>query len=86
MNISNRYTLITGGTEGIGLQLARLFAIDNHNLIIVARNQDKLEDIKIKFEKEYKIIVQIIQIDLCVDKFCEKIIKVVEEKISLWII
>ncbi|MCE5222499.1 MAG: SDR family oxidoreductase [Clostridium sp.] len=80
MNILNRYTLITGGTEGIGLELAKLFATDKHNLIIVARNQDKLDDIKIKFEKEYKVIVEIIQIDLCVDKSCEKIIKVVEEK------
>ena len=80
MNILNRYTLITGGTEGIGLELARLFATDKHNLIIIARNQDKLEDIKIKFEKEYRITVEIIQTDLCVDKFCEKIIKIVEEK------
>ncbi|AWK50312.1 short-chain dehydrogenase [Clostridium beijerinckii] len=80
MNILNRYTLITGGTEGIGLELAKLFAADNHNLIIVARNQEKLEAIKVKFEKEYKITVEIIQTDLCVDKFCEKIIKVVEEK------
>ena len=80
MNVLNRYTLITGGTEGIGLELAKLFATDKHNLIIAARNEDKLEDIKIRFEKEYKIIVEIIKIDLCVDKFCEKIIKVVEEK------
>lgn len=80
MNVLNRYTLITGGTEGIGLELAKLFATDKHNLIIAARNEDKLEDIKIRFEKEYKIIREIIKIDLCVDKFCEKIIKVVEEK------
>ena len=80
MDNLNTYTLITGGTEGIGLELAKLFAADKHNLIIVARNQDKLEDIKIKFEKEYKIIVEIIQSDLCVDKSCEKIIKIVEEK------
>ena len=80
MNILDRYTLITGGTEGIGLELAKLFATDKHNLIIVARNKDKLEDIKIKFEKKYKISVEIIQTDLCVDKFCEKIIRTVEEK------
>jgi len=80
MHKLNTYTLITGGTEGIGLELAKLFAINKHNLIIVARNQDKLEDIKVKFEKEYKIIVEIIQNDLCVDKSCEKIIKIVEEK------
>jgi len=80
MDKSNIYTIITGGTEGIGLELAKLFAADKHNLIIVARNQDKLEDIKIKFEKEYKITVEIIQSDLAVDKGCEKIIKTVEEK------
>ena len=80
MNTLNRYTLITGGTEGIGLEVAKLFATDRHNLIIVARDRDKLENIKIKFEKEYKITVETIQIDLCVDKFCEKIIKTVEEK------
>ena len=80
MDNLNTYTLITGGTEGIGLELAKLFAADKHNLIIVARNQEKLEDIKIKFEKEYKIDVETIQADLCVDKSCEKIIKIVEEK------
>lgn len=80
MNDSNIYTIITGGTEGIGLELAKLFAADKHNLIIVARNQDKLQDIKIKFEKEYEIAVQIIQCDLSVDKACEKIIRTVEEK------
>lgn len=80
MSNLNTYTLITGGTEGIGLELAQLFAIDKHNLIIVARNKDKLEDIKVKFENKYKIIVEIIQIDLCVDKSCEKIIRIVEEK------
>jgi short-subunit dehydrogenase len=80
MNILNRYTLITGGTEGIGLEVAKLFAIDKHNLIIVARSQDKLEDTKIKLEKEYKIAVEIIQVDLSVDKSCEKVIKIVEEK------
>jgi short-subunit dehydrogenase len=74
------YTLITGGTEGIGFELAKLFAADKHSLIIVARNKDKLENMKIKFEGEYKINVEIIQSDLCVDKSCEKIIKVVEEK------
>lgn len=37
------YTLITGGTDGIGFQLARLFAGDGHNLIIVARKEDELQ-------------------------------------------
>ena len=35
--------LITGASSGIGLELARLFAADKSNLVLVARSQDKLE-------------------------------------------
>lgn len=80
MEDSMIYTMITGGTEGIGLELAKLFAAEKHNLIIVARNEKKLEEVKNKFENEYKISVEIIQVDLSVDKSCEKVIKIVEEK------
>ena len=34
--------LITGATSGIGRELARLFAQDKYNLVIVARSQDEL--------------------------------------------
>ncbi|WP_160692799.1 SDR family oxidoreductase [Clostridium sp. C2-6-12] len=80
MEKSMTYTMITGGTEGIGLELAKLFAIDSHNLIIAARNGKKLEELKKEFEEKYQISVEIIQIDLSVDKACEKIVKTVEEK------
>lgn len=34
--------LITGATSGFGWELCKLFASDHHNLILVARNKDKL--------------------------------------------
>jgi uncharacterized protein len=34
--------LITGATSGIGRELAKLFAQDHYNLVIVARSQDEL--------------------------------------------
>jgi short-subunit dehydrogenase len=40
------YTLITGGSSGIGLELAKLFAQDGKNLILIGRNQTKLEQAK----------------------------------------
>ena len=43
---TQQYTLITGGTMGIGLELAKIFAANNHNLIIVARNESELSEAK----------------------------------------
>jgi len=37
--------LITGASTGIGLELARIFAREGHRLIMVARNQKRLEEI-----------------------------------------
>ncbi len=43
MEQHNKYALITGATSGIGLELARLFAKDGYNLVIVSRDQTNLE-------------------------------------------
>ena len=37
------YTIITGASSGIGYELANLFAKDKHNLILVARNNVRLQ-------------------------------------------
>ena len=41
-----RYTLITGASMGIGYELAKLFAKDKRNLILISRNILKLQDEK----------------------------------------
>jgi short-subunit dehydrogenase len=37
--------LITGASGGIGYELAKLFAQDKHDLVLVSRNGDKLEEV-----------------------------------------
>lgn len=44
--MKKNYTLITGGSSGIGLEFARLFASKGHDLILVARNVEKLNKVK----------------------------------------
>jgi len=39
----NKNALITGATSGIGYELAKLFAQDGYNLVIVSRTQEDLE-------------------------------------------
>lgn len=62
-----KYTLITGASKGIGLELSKLFAKDKHNLILVARSKDLLEKIKDEFIETYHIDVIIYDLDLTVD-------------------
>lgn len=45
-NDCRRTALITGGAGGIGRQLARLFARDSYDLVLVDRNLRDLEDVK----------------------------------------
>lgn len=78
--MENRYTLITGGSKGIGLELAKLFAKEDNNLFLVARNINELNFVKEKLEKDYKIAVEILPLDLSVDNSVEKLIEFVEEK------
>ncbi|MBO9204361.1 MULTISPECIES: SDR family NAD(P)-dependent oxidoreductase [Niastella] len=52
MDTNNGYTLITGGTSGIGFELAKIFAYNGHDLIIVARNENGLE----RAYKEFTLI------------------------------
>ena len=40
-----RTALITGASGGIGYELAKLFARDKHNVVLVARSRQKLEQI-----------------------------------------
>lgn len=67
INMKN-YALITGASGGIGLDLAELFAEDKINLILVARSENKLNEIAKNFERKYNIKVYTIAKDLSKEK------------------
>jgi uncharacterized oxidoreductase len=48
MRLSGNTILITGGTSGIGLELATRFAAMDNTVIITGRNQAKLDDVSTK--------------------------------------
>ncbi len=62
---NNKTVLITGATSGIGLACAKIFAKNNYNLVLAARNLEKLESIKKEIEKDSeKINVNIFKLDV----------------------
>lgn len=56
--------LITGASSGIGLSFAEVFASKGYNLILVARNKEKLEEIQKKFVDNYKVEIGIHSVDI----------------------
>jgi short-subunit dehydrogenase len=56
--------LITGASAGIGYELAKLFARDGGNLVLVARSGDKLAQLAAELERAYKIRAMVITADL----------------------
>ncbi len=73
MIMSNETVLITGASSGIGLELAKCFAADKSNLILVARNIVALETLGAELRREHQIQVHVITADLARPESPQKI-------------
>lgn len=56
--------LITGASSGIGMGLAKLFAADGSDLVLVARREDRLNELAEKLKSEHGIEVHVLPKDL----------------------
>ena len=62
--------LITGASSGIGRDIAREFAKMKYDIILVARNVEKLEKLKKELTNEYNVKVKFYSIDLSNKESC----------------
>jgi uncharacterized protein len=65
--------LITGASNGIGLELAKIHASKGGNLVLVARNKTKLDELKAELENQYKISVYTIGKDLSLTNAAQEV-------------
>ena len=56
--------LVTGASSGIGRAYAERLAADGHDLVVVARRGDRLEELKHRLEAEHGVSVQTLVADL----------------------
>jgi short-subunit dehydrogenase len=64
MSKSGKTALVTGASAGLGAELARLFAADGHDVVLVARRRDKLDALASDIEKEHGVQVLVLTEDL----------------------
>lgn len=56
--------LIAGASSGIGEELARLFAKDRSNLVLVARRREKLDQLATELRRDHGVQVEVLSKDL----------------------
>ena len=56
--------LLTGASGGIGYELAKLFAKDRYNLVLVARSGEKLNQLATELQTQHGIRVSVVPVDL----------------------
>lgn len=72
--------LITGASSGIGKDLAHIHAEKSGDLIIVARREDALIDLKKELEESHNVEVRVIAKDLVAPNACTDLFKEISDE------
>lgn len=73
---NDRYTVITGASSGIGYEAAKAFASRGKNLIIAARREDRLKELRREIQEKFQNVdVVVISTDLSVPENAHKFYK-----------
>lgn len=64
MQTKNPIALITGASSGIGKALCDEFASDGYDLVLAARNVEKMHSQSTELQKKYGVNVTVIGVDL----------------------
>ena len=71
--------LITGASSGIGRDMARILASKGYNLVLVARDEEKLLELANELKEKNKIEVEAISMDLSIEENCIELHKGVSD-------
>ncbi len=61
---NTKYALVTGATSGFGYEFCKLFAADGYNLVMVARSEQRLQEVSGEIITQYGVEVLPLSADL----------------------
>jgi NAD(P)-dependent dehydrogenase (short-subunit alcohol dehydrogenase family) len=73
LNLSGKRVLVTGGSKGLGLAIARRFASEGCDIHLASRTKAVLEEAAETIRRQYPVKVQAIAIDLAQQGFAERV-------------
>ena len=76
--MASETALITGASSGIGLELARLFARDKSDLVLVARRGERLEALAAELAERHGVKIMVLPKDLTDDKAPQQIYEIMQ--------
>ena len=86
---SGKIAVIAGGSTGLGLEIARAFASRGAQVVLLARNQQRLDDaVAAISETDHQTSVTAISVDLCQEEATRAVVAQISEQmgqIDFWV-
>lgn len=81
LGLSGRVVLVTGGSRGLGREIALAFAREGAHVAICARNRDALEDTGVELSR-VGVRTSVLSADLCSAEDCERVVRMTVEQLG----
>jgi len=75
----SKWAIVTGATAGIGESFTRVLAREGFNIVLVARDLERMKERAAHLESEFKVQTAIVQADLATDNGCAKVERYISE-------
>ena len=78
----NKTALVTGASTGIGFEFTKLLAADGYNLVLIARDEQKLREIAASLSTKFNVSVKIYPKNLSVTSDTEELVRRIREEVG----